>query len=249
LRIILQRFALIVLLLGAVSHARAAGLQIVPVLVELSPTDPRASVIVRNVVDAPVRLELSVLAWDETRDGKMRFAPAPEFVVFPPILEIPARSERKVRISTTATFGAREQTFRLFVQELAPPEKPKEKAAIQFLTRIGIPVFLAPTKSELKAEFTEPVISAGHLKFLLKNTGTTRLSPGEIRIEGRLADDRPAFTDKVDSWYVLAGGERAFDFTIPPAECSRVSRIVIEAPLGDGKVTARVETPGGACGP
>jgi fimbrial chaperone protein len=205
--------------------------------------------VVRNVSDSQVRLDLSVSAWDQTADGQMRLAPAPEFVVFPPLLEIAPHGERKIRLSTTAKFGAREQSYRLFVQELATPEKPAEKPTIRFLTRIGIPVFLSPEKSEFRAEFSAVAISAGHLKFLLKNTGTTRLSPGEIKIEGRLADDRPAFTDKVDSWYVLAGGERAFDFTIPASECSRVSRIVIEAPLGDGKVTARVETPGGACGP
>jgi fimbrial chaperone protein len=243
------RLARIVLLVGVAAQARAAGLQVVPVLVDLAAGEPRAFVVIRNLGDSPLRLDLKVSAWEQTRDGQMRLAPAPEFVVFPPILDVAPRAERKVRLSTSAPFGAKEQAYRLFIQELPAAEQPAAKVGVRLLTRIGIPVFLASTKSELKAEIADAAVTGGHVKFVLKNTGTTRLSPGEIRIEGRLGDDRPAFSEKVDSWYVLAGGERAFDFTIPASECSRVSRIVIEAPLGDGKVSARVETPGGACGP
>jgi fimbrial chaperone protein len=243
------RLARIVLLLGAAAQARAAGLQVVPVLVEISAAEPRTFVVVRNLGDTPIRLELAVSAWDQTRDGQMRLAPAPEFVVFPPLLEIAPKEERKVRLSTTATFGAREQAYRLFVQELPAAEKPSGKVGVRILTRIGIPVFLAPAKVDLAAQIVDATVAAGHVKFLLRNTGTTRLSPGQLRIEGRLADGRPASSQTVDTWYVLAGGERAFDFAIPANECSRVSGVVIEAPLGDGTVRARVETPGGACGP
>src|SRR5512133_946242 len=101
----LRRLAPIVLLLGAASSARAAGLQVVPVLVELSRQEPRATIAVRNVADAPVRLEVTVSAWDQSPDGRMRLAPAPEILVYPPLLQLAPGEERKVRISTTATFG------------------------------------------------------------------------------------------------------------------------------------------------
>jgi P pilus assembly chaperone PapD len=245
----LRRLALLLFVIGAAPHARAAGLQVVPILVELSRAEPRAFVLVRNTSDASVRLESTVSAWDETRDGKMRLAPAPEFTVFPPLMELPAHGERKIRVSTTATFGEREQPYRLFIQELPPAEKPKEKAAIHFLTRLGIPVFLSPPRVDLKAEVREASAAGGQLKWVIKNTGNTRLSPTQLQLEGLLADGKKAWSESVDAWYVLAGGERAFEHKLPSESCSKVTAIVIEVPVGDEKVRARVETPGGACGP
>jgi fimbrial chaperone protein len=243
------RLAPIVLLLGAASPARAASLQVVPVLVELSPTDPRATVVVKNVADAPVRLELAASAWDQAPDGQMRLAPAPEILVYPPLLQLAPQEERKVRVSTTAAFGRREQAFRLFIKELPPAERPEAKNAVRFITRIGVPVFLAPARAELRAEITGAAVHAGRVALTLRNTGTTRLSPGKVRIEGLGADGKPVLAAEADVWYVLAGGERALDVALPAGGCARVRTVVVEAPVGDGTVRARVDTPGGACGP
>lgn len=241
--------ALVSVLLGGAAGARAAELQVVPVLLELSRAEPRAFVTLRNTARTPVRLELSVSAWDQTRDGQMRLAPAPEFVVFPPLLVLAPNAERKVRISTTAPFGTAEKPFRLTIQELPQAETPREANTIRVLTRVSVPVFLLPPKAELRAEIQQPTIAGGHLTFVLKNLGTTRLSPGQVRVDGKGADGSAVFSSKLDCWYLLAGGERAFDFAIPAGDCGRVRAAVIEAPLGDGMVSARVETPGGACGP
>jgi fimbrial chaperone protein len=245
----IRRLAPLVLLLGAATSARAAGLQVTPVLVELSATEPRATVVLKNVADTPARLELTASAWDQTPDGQMRLAPAPDIVVYPPLLQLAPGEERKVRVSTTAAFGAKEQSFRLFIRELAPAEKPSEKTAVRFLTRIGVPVFLMPAKPELRAEIVGAAVHAGRLALTLKNTGTTRLSPGRMKAEGLGADGKQVFATEVDLWYVLAGGERVLDVQLPAAGCQDARTVLAEVPVGDGSVRARVETPGGACGP
>jgi fimbrial chaperone protein len=245
----LRRLALIGLLAGPAVHARAAGLQVVPILVELSANEPRASIVLRNLADAPIRLELTVSAWDQSPDGKMVLGPAPNLVVFPPILELAPQAERKVRVSATGGFGATEGSYRLFVNELPSTQKPTEKNAIRFLTRMGIPIFLSPTRSSLRVELAGAAAKDGHLAFDLRNVGTTRLSPGKVKIEGLGADGATLFSSQLDTWYVLAGGTRSFDFAVPAAACKRVRKLAIELPAGKIPIRTGVETPGGACGP
>ena len=245
----LRRLASLVLLLGAASSARAAGLQVTPVLVELTRGAPRATLLVKNVADAPVRLELTVSAWDQTPDGQMRLAPAPDFVVYPPLLQLAPGEERNVRVSTTAAFGAKEQSYRLFVRELPSAGKPAEQATVRLLTRIGVPIFLAPSRPVLKAEITGAAVHAGKLALTIRNTGTTRLSPGKLKIEGVGGDGRVVFSTTADLWYVLAGGERALDVALPADGCGRAHAVTVEAQVGEGSVRARVDTPRGACAP
>ena len=245
----LRRLAPIVLLLGAASSARAAGLQVSPVLVELTREAPRATLLLKNLSDAAVRLELTVSAWDQTPGGQMRLAPAPDFVVYPPLLQLAPGEERNVRVSTTAAFGSKEQSYRLFVRELPSPETPTARTAVRLLTRIGVPIFLAPSRPVLKAEITGAAAHAGRLALTIRNTGTTRLSPGKLKIEGVGADGQAVFGSEADLWYVLAGGERTLDVPLPHDGCDRARAVIVEAPVGEGSVRARVDTPRGACAP
>ena len=244
----LRRLALIVLLLAAAPSARAVGIEVTPVLVELTRAEPRSMLVVKNLGDGPTRYELTVSAWDQAPDGQMRLAPAPEIIVYPPLLEVAAKDERKIRISTTAAFGSKEKSYRMFIRELPPPETPAEKGTVRFLTKVGIPVFLLPARLDLRAEITAAA-HAGRIAITLRNTGNTRLSPGKLKIELLGADGKPVSFAEADVWYVLAGGERVLDVKLPAEGCARARYVDVTAAVGDGSVRARVETPGGVCGP
>jgi fimbrial chaperone protein len=239
----------LLLLLGAAPSARAAGLQVTPVLVELSRSEPRVTVLVQNLADVPGRYEITASAWDQAADGQMRLAPAPEIVVYPPLIQLNPLEERKVRISTTAAFGAREKAYRVFIRELPAPETPAERGTVRILTKIGIPVFLVAARPEVKAEITGMSVHGGRLAVTVKNTGNTRLSPSKLQIEGLGEDGKRVLSADVDVWYVLAGGERALDVPLPAEGCARARTLEVKAPVGDGFVRARVETPGGVCAP
>jgi fimbrial chaperone protein len=245
-----RRLALVLLLLGAAPVARAAGLQLTPIVVELTPGEPRTTISLKNVTEAPVRLELSASAWEQTPDGQTRLAPAPEIVIYPPLLQLAAREERKVRISTTAAFKPVEQAYRLFIQELPPAERPGEARSLRFVTRIGAPIFLLPPRPTVKAEITGTAVHGGKVALTIRNAGNTRLSPGTLRVVGLGADGKPVLAATFDFWYVLAGGERVVEVALPTDGCARVRAVEVEVPLGDSSpVRSRAEAPGGACGP
>jgi fimbrial chaperone protein len=225
-------------------------MQITPVVVELSAAEPRATVELKNLSDAPARLELTASAWEQTASGQTRLAPAPEVVVFPPLLQLAPGEVRKVRVSTTAAFGPKEQSYRLSIRELPAPQKPGDKAALTFLTRFSLPVFLLPARPALRAEIAGTAVRGGKVALTIRNTGNTRLSPGTVKIEGLDAQGKQVLTAAADVWYVLAGGERALEVALPADGCARVRTLAVEVPAGDASsVRARVETPGGACAP
>ena len=137
----------------------------------------------------------------------------------------------------------------MFIRELPPATTPFDVPGVKFRTRIGVPVFLAPARPVLKAEITGAAVHGGRLALTLKNAGTTRLSPGKVKIQGLGQDGKPVFELAADVWYVLAGGERIFDLPLPAPGCARARAVTVEAPVGEGSVRARVETPRGACAP
>jgi len=54
------------------------------------------------------------------------------------------------------------------------------------------------------------------------------LAPG-IAVVGAAADGAQTFENQAAGWYVLAGGERAFEIAIPPADCRRTKTISVVA--------------------
>lgn len=245
----LRRALALLLLAGPVAHVRAAGLEVVPILVELERGAPRASLLVRNLSDAPARMELAVSAWTEGPAGEAVLGPAPNLVVYPPLLELPPRGERKVRVSATSGFGSVEGAYRLFVSELPSPDRPAQKNAVRFLTRVGVPVFLLPPKKLVRLTLAEAAVRGGKLGFLLRNEGNTRLYPTQLTVEGLGSAGDVLFSGKVDAWYVLAGGQRALEYAVPKADCAKVRKLTIELTAGKIPVRTGVETPGGACAP
>jgi fimbrial chaperone protein len=218
--------------------------------VTLTAAEPRAVVVVRNGGKEPVRLEVKAMAWGQAPDGQMELGPTDEILAFPPMLTVEAGDERNLRVATSARPGPAERSFRVFVQELPPPEKPGVQQ-VRVLSRLGIPVFVAPTRGMARAELEAIPADPGRARFALRNAGTLHLAPTSIRIAGLDAAGKPVQTWTAEAWYVLAGGERRFDVALPAEHCADVRSLDLQAsPLADQPpLRTRVELPAGACAP
>lgn len=205
----------------------------------------------RNVGSEPVRLEIQPAAWTQSPEGELQTGPTDELVVFPPLLSLAPGEERNLRVGTTARPGAAERTWRIFLQELPPPERPGEKQQVRVLSRLGLPVFLAPERPLARGEVAGLAASSGKARFALRNPGTVRLRPAEVKLTGRAADGRTLFARPLEAWYVLAGGERRYALELPAAECPALRSLLVEVAPGTGQPPLRAESPvaEGACGP
>jgi fimbrial chaperone protein len=187
--------------------------------------------------------------WAQAEDGQLQLSPTEDVIVFPPIVSIAPGEERNLRVGTRAQAGAVEGSYRVFLEELPPPEGPGDRSQVKVLSRIGIPVFVAPLRPEVRAALAGLSLEKGRATFALRNSGTIRVRPSRVRLEGLGGDGKALFALDLDAWYVLAGGERRFEVPLPAGRCAEVRALAVEAALEKEVLRARVEAPGGACGP
>jgi fimbrial chaperone protein len=246
---ILPRLALCALLWAG--SALAAGVRVSPILVELTSSQTNAIVSLRNDGDAPIRYQVSAVNWSQDDAGQMKLTPTRDLIVFPQLVTLKPGEERNLRVGVTGDkFGTLEKSYRVFVEEMPAAEKAGDKPAVQVLTRLSIPVFLEPAHVVGAARIDAPRIEAGKLMFRLRNMGNIRVRPSEVVAEAKGAGGKTGARQRWDGWYVLAAGDRVYQWTPPKDGCAEVRTIQIEARFEQGEpARATVEAPQGFCAP
>jgi fimbrial chaperone protein len=178
----------------------------------------------------------------------MQLAPTDDIVFFPTLLTLGKGEERKIRIGSATSFGATEKTYRLFVEELPPAEKPTTPGIVTVLTKMGIPIFLEPAKPIVRASLSELTLTEGAFGFQIQNSGTIHVLPQSIKVRGLGEQGEAVLEREASAWYVLSGGMRLFEVPLPKPECERLRSLVVEVSIGDKTLREQLQTPSGACG-
>jgi fimbrial chaperone protein len=232
--------------LEALSSVASAGtISINPTRIVLTTRTRSTLLTLRNDGGEQVRFQVSAFDWDQDPDGQMALRPSDDIVCFPSVLTVEAGQVRNIRIGTSGEFGDRERNYRIFVEEIPPARS--QAAGIQVLTRLGVPVFLRPEAPREEASLENLVLERDGLSFDLRNTGTVHFIPDVVSVNGTGAAGETIVAEKLESWYVLAGGMRRFRVTFDPATCSRLTRIAVEAHVGEATLTRSLETSTAAC--
>jgi fimbrial chaperone protein len=243
------RLALALLLAAAGAPARAGELDVNPVLVELSRAEKSAVVTIRNRGQEPARYQIALYGWDQSSSGEMKLADTQDIVAFPRTLSLAPGEARIVRVGAAVPFGPVEKAYRLFIEEMPPPAKPDAASKVQVLSRIGLPVFLAPERALEKAEIADLRVAAGKVEFALRNPGNVRIRPPAVKLVAEDAAGKAVHEQPLEAWYVLAGGERRYSVALPPEHCAGVRSVTIEVALAKEPLRARAAMPQGGCGP
>jgi fimbrial chaperone protein len=229
-------------LLSSAAPARASEVQINPVVVSLSPAARSAIVTVRNSGQETTRFELQVRSWGQDPDGEMLLAPTAELAVYPPVLTLAPGEERNVRIGASTPFGPVEKTYRVFLQEMAPPEKPEGGVQVRVVSRIGLPVFLAPAKTVEKTSVPDLAVRSGKATFRLVNEGTVHVRPTSVKVVGLGADGKQVMERELNAWYVLAGGDRRYEAEIPRESCGVVREVEVQVAIARDVLRSKIQT-------
>jgi fimbrial chaperone protein len=227
--------------------ARGGELNVAPVLVELDAARRSALVSIRNASDKASRYQVRAYGWAQDLKGTMQLEATKDLVVFPPLVELAAGEERKLRIGSSATPADSERSYRIFIEELPPPESPDAPKQVRVLTRVGIPVFFAPNREVRRSEVGFLSAGAGQVSIRIRNTGTVRLRPTTVTITGTGTDGERTFAVPLDPWYVLAGDERFYETELPPDACARTKELHVAVQVEPTVLEARLLMPGGAC--
>ncbi|AOY02051.1 molecular chaperone [Jeongeupia sp. USM3] len=200
-------------LLFAATAARATGFGISPVRIDFTPQDRANAITVTNNSDAPLRVAVSLKAWQQDAAGKDQYTPSDALVYFPRQLELPPKASKVIRLGPKGARGEQEQAFRLYVSEQTGAGAPRQ-GQVAMLVSFGVPVFVQPLKP---APSVKAVANAarGRLDVRVENDGNTTL-----KIKQATFSDGSS-VDRFDAWYLLPGIARSYGLKLPEALCTQ----------------------------
>lgn len=227
----------------------AAGLNVSPVQVYLTPEESKALITLRNDGAAETRFQVSAVAWDEDASKGMVLAPTRDVIFFPALFALKAGESRNVRVGVTVPFGPMEKTYRVFIEELPPAEKSTSTSSVRVLTRVGIPVFVAPVKALHDVKLSAISLSGGKASLDVRNAGNEHFRVDSVRLEAFAQGGAKLFERQVAGWYVLAAGHKRYELELQRDDCAKVRRIVVSVKTERDEIYQQgLDTPAGACG-
>jgi fimbrial chaperone protein len=234
---------------GKAESALAAEVAVSPVNVSLTRDSHSALLNVTNQGTETVRFSLSTFSWAESDAGRMELTPTSDIIFFPTLLTLAPGEGRNVRLGTQLQPGEVERTYRMFLEELPSPQTSATGHGMQIhiLSKIGIPIFLAPQVPKTQAEIRSIAPSKGAVSFQIANTGSVHILPGEVTVVGNDGADKAVFAKQINVWYVLAGGTRAASVPLPVGSCAKIRSLSISMKMGAMVVKKSQPTPSGAC--
>jgi fimbrial chaperone protein len=239
----------IVALFLAPHAATWSNFTVTPTEVNLSASATSALVTLRNGSKSPLRFEITVFSWSEDERGKMALNPSTDVTFFPKLVELAGGASRNIRVGINAGLARDvEQSFRLFIEELPDQSAPATKGnAVALRTKIGIPVFVRPTKPVRSAAIDGVSVENGKVLTRVRNTGNLHISVDTIAVKGTGGSAAPTFTKEGPGWYVLPGATRIFEVPMTAAECKSTTSVAVEVKGHNRSLTGASQVSPAAC--
>ena len=242
----LLTIVLIVLTLTKGNEVYANSFQVSPIRINLAPNESSILLTVRNEANDRLRLQVSVSAWDESKSGDMVLIPTEEIIFYPTLLTLNPGDQRNVRVGTKNAVVAEEKSFRIFIEEL-PSQLKLTTTGVRLLTRMSVPIFIQPAKSEARPRIEQMALRAPEFSFELKNNGNVHFQPRQILVKGAGANGETVLERKIPGWYVLAGGTRHYHVDVPKGDCAKINDLIVELDFEGKSVKERFTPPPDAC--
>lgn len=213
--------------------ALPASFFVSPVRVDLSVRKPTAAMTVRNDSAQPVVIQLQATAWMQA-DGQDRTTPTSDLIATPPLFTLQPQDAQIVRVGLRKpdVLAIKEQTFRVFLQEVPPRPKPGDQGVTMAL-RLSIPVFVAPASPKGSGlTWRADVQQNGEINLRVENSGDTHSQITQLRLFAEKGEKPLATVDVVN--YVLAGQSREWKFKPEsnPSVTNRRLHLIAETDAG-----------------
>ncbi|QQR88796.1 MAG: fimbria/pilus periplasmic chaperone [Myxococcales bacterium] len=241
--------------IGGAAHASTFNVN--PTRLDLKSVKSSAMLALRNTSNDDLRFQIEAFEWKQSLDGKVELKPTQDVIFFPRILSIDAGKARNIRVGLNkasrknkqADNGAlsREKTYRIIVQEL-PSRKTKQDAQqIQILTRMSIPIFVAPKTPITKVSLGKATAKEGCFSFDVKNEGNVHTMMGEVLVKGLGPSKQELFSKTLPGWYVLAKDKRRYEVELPKALCSKTKSLEVLSSAERSPLALSYSLPPEAC--
>ncbi len=170
--------ALLLALASGVAQA-ASSVLIWPINPQIESTQKAAALWLENRGQAPISLQVRVLAWGQAEYGDQLSAQR-SVVASPPVATIEPGKRQMIRLMKMQPApAATEQTFRVLVDELLPPDAKTDAAlGVKFQMRYSVPLFVFGDGVSLASAASKPEpgiqLLKPDLRFQVQNEGGKR---------------------------------------------------------------------------
>lgn len=212
----------------AVSFLAGAGnFGVSPIRVELDRATKSALVTVSNDDTKPLAFQVRAFEWTQEANGADRYSETTDLVYFPQQFKVAPNENRVVRVGYKVPATQAEKTYRLFIEELADPNR-DASTGIAVTLRFGVPIFLRPVAASAAGELGL-AMQAGTAEVLVKNTGNVHFRIASVNLVALGAGGETLHQQSVDGWYVLTGIQRPYVLKLPPDACAKARLLRVEA--------------------
>ena len=243
------------LLLGCVigfgGNAAASSFTVNPIRITLSGKSQSALLTLQSQSSEEIRFKVLVQEWKQSPQGEMQLKNTKDIVVYPGLLTLAPNEERKLRVGSTVAAGDVERSYRVFVEELPALRAPQtaNKSEVKVLTKMGVPIFVTPTKSAPAGAVADLAVAKGKLGFTVRNTGNVFFLVQSVKVKMLDATGTATFEKTVDGWYVLAGGTRTWDIDVPKDACAKSKTVTVDVSSAEVKFSGRADVAAAGCSP
>ena len=179
-------FAAFLLICTGYAVPAFAGIDISPVLVEMSEKQNKQVVRISNTGETPKSFQVDVVAWSQSDEEREIYTPTDELLAVPPLFTLQPGAQQVVRIGLMRDADTdTELAYRVFFTELEPPQlDEKTVSSINIRLRFGIPVFVAPLAPAAPQVQLVNMKTIGEHTFMeLKNVGNVRVKVNEVHYQ------------------------------------------------------------------
>src|SRR5215467_1795122 len=217
----------------------AASLQVSPVMVEVAAPGAATTLKLRNEGTTPLNAQIRVFRWSQV-NGEDKLEPTTDVVASPPLAKLAPKVDYTVRlVRVNKTPVAKEETYRLFVDEL-PDAANQRNRAVNLLLRYSIPVFFYPAAGNPAILTWSVEHSGGKLAVVARNSGDRHLRISNLKLH----DDKGGTVSLGSglNGYVLGGSSRRWVVASGKGSLSAGSPIAVSAQGDRGPITGSVQS-------
>jgi fimbrial chaperone protein len=214
-------------LLFVIGSAQAGEWRVSPIRMTLGNDAKSGTISVINEGTGKFQVQMKAYLWEQDAEGKDRYTESNDLVFFPKMMLFTKPEERILRTGIKSPAGAREKTYRLFIEEI-PEAKKTPGTNVAIAIRFGVPIFVKPTKEESKGELVSIELTKGELRATVRNSGNVHFVINSVEFTGRNGSGEQTYSRKFDGWYLLNGVSRTYAATIPGEVCAKSAKLDVE---------------------
>ncbi len=209
--------------------ARAANLQVSPLVVEVPVDSGIVTYHLRNSGSEPLSVQVHAYDWEQPK-GSDKLTPTDNLMVVPTIVSIQPGREQLIRVALKDERPSHELNYRLHFQELPPQTKPGQ-VTITTLLKLNVPLFFSANSAVRSYEPQLRLEEQESIQVEIQNTGSRYLRFTELQL---LNSEGVTLSERKGLFYILPGVTRQWQIQLDKAGKRHAGTYQLKLTTDDG---------------